>query len=103
MRAVELTGGGEVQADLVTRLHAVSVRAAGADVEDHVQHIFGAQGLLDSGHVGGLRIARCGGEDIHRHVAGVGIAGAACKRQQQQDKHFGVHGVILFARAYRFL
>ncbi len=101
--AVELAGRGEVQADLITGLDAVGIRAAGTDVEDHVQHILWPQSLLDLGHVGGLGVGRCGREDLYRHLGFSRIAGATCERQQQQDKHFGVHGVILFLVAYRFL
>ncbi|MNG38450.1 hypothetical protein D3C84_1261680 [compost metagenome] len=80
MVAVELVGGGEVQADLVTGLNAVGIRATGADVKDHVQYILRAQGLFDPGDVGGPGVGRRGREYIHRHVLGFGSAGATCKR-----------------------
>nr|BFE95677.1 hypothetical protein GCM10020185_62130 [Pseudomonas brassicacearum subsp. brassicacearum] len=102
LRTVELAGGREVQGNLVTGLHAIGLGAGGADVENHIQHVLGPQGLFDLGHVGGLGVGRRGREDLHRHRAGIGIAGATGKRQQQQDKHSGVHLVILL-QAYRLL
>ncbi|MNC79722.1 hypothetical protein D3C75_1322810 [compost metagenome] len=71
-------------------------------MEDHIQHILGPQGLFDLGHVGGLGIGRRSREDLHRHRAGITGTGATGKRQQQQDKHSGVHLVILL-QAYRLL
>ncbi|RMM51005.1 hypothetical protein ALQ77_05310 [Pseudomonas corrugata] len=102
LRAVELAGRGEIQGHLVARLHAISLGTGGADVKDHIEHILGPQGLFDLGHVGGLGIGRRGRENLHRHRAGIAGAGAAGKRQQQQDKYLGVHLVILL-HAYRLL